>query len=115
MVTEVPSDQLDELDDLAPEVRQLLAELEENHQMWEEELASEESDYFSVAHGGVEALGDRDGGLKAFYVSEELWARSTLELEQTMNVVFHSLAATASEADATDESGDDEGQFEDVM
>lgn len=115
MVTEVPSGQLDELDDLAPEVRQLLAELEENHQMWEEKLTSDESDHFSVAHGGVEALGDRDGGLRAFYVSDELWARSTLELEGTMNDVFHSLGSAAAEADEMDESGDDEGPFEDVV
>lgn len=110
----MPSDQLDELDDLDPEVRRLLADLEENHQMWADKLAAKESDHFSSSHGGVEAVGDRDGGLRAFFVTEELWARSSLELEQTMNVVFGSLGSAAQKSGEADED-DDEGSFEDVM
>ena len=85
-------------DDLDPEVERLLEELEAAYERWEAKIADKERDHFEAAYGGVEAVGDRDGGLESLWLSPDLNAYPHLEVERRLNKVFGSLRDAAMEA-----------------
>lgn len=98
-VSAIPFDDRD--DDLDPEVRRLLNDLEEASSRHEAELAERERERLEASYGGVEALADRNGKLLGLWVSADLMAHPYMEVERRLNVVIDSLR----------ESLDDDGDF----
>jgi hypothetical protein len=95
-VAGLPQDGAD--DDLDPEVARLLDELDSAADRLEAKIADEQGDHFEAAYGGVEAVGDRDGGLESLWLSPDLMSYSYLELERRLNTTFTSLREAALDA-----------------
>lgn len=99
----------DELDpELDPVVRDLMEKLRAEYERIEATLAEQLREHFEASYGGVEGVGDRDGGLHSLWLSPDLMAYSHLEVERRLNVVLGSLrdaaAGVADEEDAQDVS-----------
>ncbi|AYE99560.1 hypothetical protein C0J29_31855 (plasmid) [Mycobacterium paragordonae] len=98
---------LEGADELDPVVRDLMDELRAAYERMEAKLADQLREHFEASYGGVEGVGDRDGGLGSLWLSPDLMAYSHIEIERRLNVVLGSLRDAAAGAAEDDDDAED--------
>lgn len=69
-------------------VDQLLAECEAGYLKWEQRIADEEDDRFTVELPDAEAVVNRDGRLLSLWLDDSVMAGTVYELQARMNEIF---------------------------
>lgn len=69
-------------------VDRLLADCEAGYLKWEQRIADEEDDRFTVEMPDVEAVVNRDGRLLSLWLDDSVMAGSVYEFQARMNEIF---------------------------